>query len=87
MATLLELLFASYDRPMALDMLRDITVRAQAIDALEPQLVAAGMPPGMLRSSEGENLFVAVLSLRLKFPLEEAREKVALNIRMRDGSA
>ena len=54
---------------------------------LTPELVAAGMPATMFQTSEGENRFVAVLSLRLKFSEAEAREKVALNIAMREGRA
>jgi hypothetical protein len=85
MATLLVALFERYDRSAALDLLRDIDTRQRAIDELSPELVAAGMPESMLTTSEGQNLFVAVLSLRLKFSKAEALEKVALNIAMREG--
>lgn len=85
METLLDLLNADYDRPTAMSMLRDVTVRAQAITVIEGQLEGSGMAPGFLQTDAGENLFVAVLSLRIKFPIEEAREKVRLNIAMREG--
>ena len=87
MEKLLGLLFARFDRAQALDMLRDLGARHRAIAEIVPELVAVGMPEAMLRTPEGENLFVAVLSLRLKFPEAEAREKVALNIAMREGRA
>ena len=85
MATLLDLLFARYNRDAAVELLRDPAVRDQATNDLAPELVAAGMPSGMLSTPEGQNLFVAVLALRLKFPEPEARQKVALNIAMREG--
>ncbi|HYI16559.1 MAG TPA: hypothetical protein VEX37_14275 [Thermomicrobiales bacterium] len=84
METLLALLFARYERPEALTILRDAEAREREKASLAPQLETAGMPTGMLATSEGENLFVAVLSLRLKFTEDEAREKVALNISMRE---
>jgi hypothetical protein len=86
MATLLELLQARYDRPAAMELLRDLDARARALTALSSDLEAAGMPPGLLSTAEGENLFVAVLSLRLKFSEDEARQKVAMNIAMREGN-
>lgn len=87
MATLLDLLFARFERDEALTILRDVDARARAIATLADDLEASGMPPNLLASSEGENLFVAVLALRLKFPQNEAREKVALNISMRERRA
>ncbi len=85
MATLLELLFSRYERPAALVLLGDLNAREHAIEALVSDLEAAGMPLALLATSEGQNLFVAVLSLRLKFSEQEAHEKVALNIAMREG--
>ncbi len=84
METLLELLLARYERPEALAILKDPYVREDAQATLAPDLEAAGMPIGMLATTEGENLFVAILALRIKFPEAEAREKVALNIAMRE---
>lgn len=85
MERLLELLYERFDRSQAFALLRDEAERSQAMAALSGALEASGMPAGMLASSEGVNLFVAVLSLRLKFPEAEAREKVRLNIAMREG--
>jgi hypothetical protein len=85
MESLLDLLFERYDRAQAVDILRYETARERAFAQLAGDLAMSGMPPGMLGTSEGENLFVAVLSLRIKFPEAEAREKVRLNIAMREG--
>jgi hypothetical protein len=85
MATLLDLLFDRFSRAEALALLRDLDARARATESLTPDLERAGLPPGMLTAQEGQNLFVAVLGLRLKFPIDEARQKVALNISMREG--
>jgi hypothetical protein len=86
METLLDLLLARYERPEALTFLQDLGARERAKGDLAVELASAGMPPGMLATPEGDNLFVAVLALRLKFPEDEAREKVALNIAMREQS-
>lgn len=87
METLLDELFTRYERSEALTILRDRESRERALTELAPDLSTAGMPSGLLATSEGQNLFVAVLSLRLKFSEAEAREKVALNIAMREGRA
>jgi len=85
MEALLRLLFERYDRSSALELLRDESQRASAMTALSADLELAGMPAGALSTTEGGNLFVAVLALRLKFPEDEALEKVQLNIAMREG--
>lgn len=87
MEALLDALFAGYERDEAMTLVRDLGERERAMKRLSFDLEAAGMPAGMLASPEGQNLFVAVLSLRIKFPEHEAREKVALNIAMRERRA
>jgi len=87
MAALLEILFVNYDRDTCLAILRDSACRDSEKLILNERLVQAGMQPKFLNSSTGDNLFLAVLGLRLKFPLEDARAKVALNIAMREGRA
>jgi hypothetical protein len=87
MAVLLELLFERFTREEALALLRDLEARETAIGWLAPELDRAGLPHGMLTTQEGQNLFVAVLGLRLKFQIQEAREKVSLNIAMRAGQS
>lgn len=87
MQTLLDLLYLEYDRAQAMRMLQDEQARAEAVSVLERRLEDAGMASGLLDTDPGRNLFVAVLTLRLKFPIEEAREKVRLNIAMREGRA
>jgi hypothetical protein len=85
MEGLLDALYTRFDRSEAMTLLRDLGERERAMRRLASELEAGGMPAGMLASPEGQNLFVAVLSLRIKFPEQEAREKVALNIAMREG--
>lgn len=87
MAALLEALFGDFEREACVALLRDIAARETARETLAPRLELAGMHPGTLETTAGDNLFVAVLVLRLKFPLEAARDKVALNIAMREGRA
>lgn len=86
LATLLEALYG-YDVPAARALLLDPAQREDARETLAPSLAAAGMPDGMLGTPEGGSLFVAVLTLRLKFPPDEARQKVERNIAMREGRA
>ena len=87
MEALLDLLFAEYDREAAMRQLRDEVARTAAIEAVAPRLTAAGLPPGFLASEAGANLYLAVLTLRIKFPPDEATQKVRLNIAMREGRA
>ncbi|MEX1157886.1 MAG: hypothetical protein WEC79_03020 [Thermomicrobiales bacterium] len=84
MEALLDALFVGYGLDEAMTLLRSPGERERAMQRLSAELEAGGMPAGMLASPEGQNLFVAVLSLRIKFPEPEAREKVALNIAMRE---
>ncbi len=85
MEALLNLLFSRYDRAEAATFLNDLGARQSAIASFAADLQLFGMPGDMLTTPEGQNLFVAILALRLKFPEDEAREKVALNIAMREG--
>jgi hypothetical protein len=87
MTTLLDRFYDRYDDAAARRLLVDAGARSAAMAALGPELGQAGMPPGALVSAEGATLFVSVLTLRLKFPPDEARAKVELNIAMREGRA
>lgn len=85
MVTLLELLFERYDRESCAALLVNESARNQAFADLAPELLPAGMGRDVPDCAQGRNLFVAVLTLRLRFPFEEARERVELNIAMREG--
>jgi hypothetical protein len=85
MSTLLDLLAQRYDRDQSMAMLRDEDLRDSEMRALDSALQRAGMPDGMHETHEGRSLFLAVLTLRLKFPLDEAHAKVERNIAMREG--
>jgi two-component sensor histidine kinase len=83
METLLDLLFERFDSQQAQELLRSAKSRAEAVARLQPELVAAGAESALLESPIGENLVLAVLSLRVKFPRDEALAKVRQNIAMR----
>jgi hypothetical protein len=87
MTTLLDRFYDRYDDAAARRLLVDAEARTAAMAALGRELGQAGMPPGVLMSAEGAGLFVSLLTLRVKFPPDEARAKVALNIAMREGRA
>jgi hypothetical protein len=85
MSTLLDRLADGYDREQSLAMLRNEDLRNIVMQEQEAALQAVGMPDGMFDTHEGQSLFLAVLTLRLKFPLDEAHAKVERNIAMREG--
>jgi hypothetical protein len=82
---LLELFFERYDADAARVLLRDERARHRALEELRPELRAAGATADMLHGTEGDNLSMAVLALRLKFTRDVALDKVRLNIAMRGG--
>ena len=83
LAALLELLFDTYETADARELLTDASAREAALRALTPALLAAGATSELLASSQGDNLLMASLALRVKFPRAEARAKVQMNIAMR----
>ncbi len=87
MTSVLELLYEQCDASAARELLRDRDALAEAIDARAGQLVAAGMPVELLASRSGASLIASLLTLRVRFPLDEARRRVEQNIAMREGRA
>lgn len=83
--TLLDLLFERFDDAGAKALLLDPELRHGAVEQLADTLVGAGAPADLADSSQGDNLVMAVLALRVKFPRDEARGKVRRNIAMRGG--
>jgi hypothetical protein len=81
---LLLILFERYDSAQIRALLQDSGQRAETIAGLRAELVAAGADVGLLDSASGENLFLAVAALRVKFPRDEALAKVRQNIAMRE---
>jgi len=83
MAEVLDALFEHLDDATAVNMLRDKKARD-----LSPEVVAIGSDVRRrhpeLEDIEFDNLFVALLALRVKFPHDEATRKVAMNIAMRE---
>lgn len=82
---LLDLLFERFDDAGARALLRDPALRRAALGQLSDHLAAAGAPADLADSAHGDNLVMAVLALRVKFPRDEARAKVRRNIAMRSG--
>ena len=87
METLLDTLLRDYERDACVKMVSDPAARHAVSLAVRECLEGSGMEAGFLQTTPGDNLFVAVLGLRLKFSPDEARAKVALNIAMREGRA
>jgi hypothetical protein len=83
MLLLLDHLFDAYDHATALRMLRDPDERL--VVAGNARTLGILSSKTELDSGEWDNLLVALLALRLKFTQPEAREKVELNIAMREG--
>ena len=84
MEALLLALFDRWDDQQARELLRNAASRPFALAELMPALIEDGADPALLASAAGENLVLAVLALRLKFPRDEALVKVRQNIVMRE---
>ncbi|MCO5176580.1 MAG: hypothetical protein M9890_06370 [Thermomicrobiales bacterium] len=81
----LEMLYDDVSDDDARQMLTNPDVRDARYAQFAPALEEAGMPVGMLASSEGQSLGVAILALRLRFPRQDGLDRVDLNIAMREG--
>jgi len=87
MTSVLDLLYEQCDASAARELLRDRDALAEAIDARASELLAAGMPRELLGHQTGASLIASLLTLRVRFPIDEARGKVEQNIAMREGRA
>ena len=85
MLPLLDILYDEYTEIAAVRLLRDGAARAAVLPLLVTALEKRTASPNGLMSATGDTLLQGLLALRAKFPWEEAREKVRLNIAMRDG--
>lgn len=83
----LEWLYDDVSDDDARHMLTNPEVREARYAEIAPTLHDAGMPVGMLESSEGQSLGVAILALRLRFPRQDGLDRVDLNIAMRERRA
>lgn len=78
----LAYLFDAYSEAQA----RDALVRAEALRAMRVALTGALSPEQRAQipaGTRGDNLILALLALRVKFPRADAEAKLALNLRMR----
>ncbi len=85
MEPLLEILYEDYSATAAVRLLRDEAAREAIVPLLASTLELRGHQSDGLTASAGDGLLQGLLALRTKFPLEEAREKVRLNIAMTSG--
>jgi len=83
----LEWLYDDVSDNDARQMLTNPDLRAARYAEVTTVLQDAGMPVGMLETSEGQSLGVAILALRLRFPRQDGLDRVDLNIAMREGRA
>ena len=85
MLTLINVLFEEYTEVAATRLLRDDVARESTVLLLKNALTERNTPSTGLDDPGGDNLLQGLLSLRVKFTLAEAQEKVLLNIAMHDG--
>lgn len=83
----LEWLYDDVSDSDARQMLTNPDLRDARYAEVAPVLHDAGMPVGMLETSEGQSLGVAILALRLRFSRQDGLDRVDLNIAMREGRA
>lgn len=86
MRTALNVLYADMSEERAREVLYNEPERKIALEALRAAL-KNGCPPQAIPTGElGDNLFQALLAIRIKFAPDEGRQKVELNIAMRQRS-
>jgi len=85
MPPLLTILYEEYTARAAVRLLRDETAREAVVPLLAAALEQRGYASDGLTAATGDSLLQGLLALRTKFPLEEAREKVRINIAMTSG--
>ncbi|HUG14266.1 MAG TPA: hypothetical protein VMM78_04535 [Thermomicrobiales bacterium] len=84
MSDLLGILYEQLDHDTAIQLLRDRNLRERSV-ASAPELGEVRRQQPDVDHEEFDNLFVALLALRVKFDRDEAARKVELNIAMREG--
>lgn len=85
MSPLLTILYEDYTALAAARLLRDETAREGLVPLLAVALEQRGFASDGLTAATGDALLQGLLALRTKFPLEDAREKVRVNIAMTSG--
>lgn len=85
MLPMLDLLFDEYTETAAVRLLRDDYAREAMLPLLTTALADRGQIATGLDGPNGDNLLQGLLTLRAKFPREDAREKVRTNIAMYRG--
>ena len=83
MRTALDHLYANMSDQRARELLYDEAERKGAFSSLRTSLLSASPPRAIPDGELGDNLFQALLAIRIKFAPDEGRQKVELNIAMR----
>jgi len=86
MRTALNLLYDEYSAEQARGLLYNETERKSALESLRASLKSTCPPQAIPPGDLGDNLFQALLAIRFKFAPDEGRQKVELNIAMRQRS-
>jgi hypothetical protein len=83
MRTALDHLYANMSDKLARELLYDEAERKVAFASLRTSLLSGSLPQAIPDGELGDNLFQALLAIRIKFAPDEGRQKVELNIAMR----
>jgi hypothetical protein len=86
MRTALDLLYADMSDERARELLYNEPERTTTLESLRAALNNGAPPQAIPLGDLGDNLFQALLAIRIKFPPDEGRQKVELNIAMRQRS-
>ena len=84
MRVVLAILFDEYSHDDAVRLLRDDAARTAFRREVDRRLAETHLAEFVPAGDRGDNLLQAILALRVKFPREEALEKLNLNIAMRE---
>jgi hypothetical protein len=86
MRTALDVLYDEMSEERARELLYNESERKAALETLRTTLNGNNPPQAIPTGDLGDNLFQALLAIRVKFAPEEGRHKVELNIAMRQRS-
>jgi hypothetical protein len=86
MRTVSDLLYSDMSDDRAREVLYNEPDRTTTLESLRVALRNGTPPQAIPLGDLGDNLFQALLAIRTKFPPEEGRQKVELNIEMRERS-
>jgi hypothetical protein len=86
MRTALDVLYSEMSEEQARELLYNESERKTALQTLRTTLSTSSPPLAIPTGDLGDNLFQALLAIRIRFAPDEGRQKVELNIAMRQRS-